>query len=149
MLAYWFYRSKAMVKSRSQADGLIYLQASKLNPPMRISGYLHRDASTYVQYVEGPIASLRDLRRRVQADGRHYDIKTLLWGLTPQRRFSTWDMAFTNEEIASFARFQQSRCLSTSLAEASAMEVLAFMEATAERSSSNAAEQNIAACGSH
>lgn len=132
MLTYWLYRSKAMIKPRSQADGLIYLQANKLNPPMGLTGYLHRDASTYVQYVEGPVDSLKDLQRRVKADGRHYDVETLMLGLTPQRRFAAWDMAFTNEEIVSFNQFQKLWNLSTDLASASGQELLTFMKTTAE-----------------
>ena len=131
MLAYWLYRSRALVKPRSQADGLVYLQACKLNRALQVTGYLHRDSTHYVQYVEGPVASLRKLKQRIQRDGRRYDIETLQEGVTPRRRFLAWDMAFTNEEIASFAAFQHGRGQSKDLAHAPAQDLLAFMEDTA------------------
>ena len=128
MFAYWLYRSRALVKPRSQADGLVYLQARTLNRALQVTGYLHRDDSHYVQYVEGPVASLKKLHQRIQRDGRHSDIETLLEGVTPKRRFPSWDMAFTDEEIASFAAFQRDRGQSTDLAHAPAQDLLAFME---------------------
>ena len=131
MFAYWLYRSRALVKPRSQADGLVYLQACKLNRALQVTGYLHRDSTHYVQYVEGPVASLKKLQRRIQRDGRHSDIETLLEGVTPKRRFPSWDMAFTDEEIASFAAFQNGRGQSKDLAHASAQDLLDFMDDTA------------------
>ena len=131
MFAYWLYRSRALVKPRSPADGLVYLQARTLNGALQVTGYLHRDATHYVQYVEGPVAAFRKLRQRILCDGRHSDIETLLRGVAPRRRFPAWDMAFTDEEIASFAAFQRGRGQSTDIAHAPAQDLLAFMEDTA------------------
>jgi hypothetical protein len=133
MLEYWLYRSRSVATPRSIDDAMIYLQACNRNPAHGITGYLHREDRCYAQYIEGPAASLRKLHRQILGDCRHRDIETLAAGKAGGRRFAGWDMAFSTEEMASFADFRKRPDRTEALRHASPSDVLDFMADTALR----------------
>jgi hypothetical protein len=51
---------------------------------------------TFVQYLEGPPAAVRDLYARIAADPRHRECTLLREGPTFRRKFSDWTMGFRN-----------------------------------------------------
>ena len=106
MLQTWLYRSTAIVPARSTAEGLIYLQSRSANRSGGLTGYLHREGSIYVQYLEGPERPLRALECRIRRDWRHRAVETLIDAPTAARRFEGWDMAFTEDETATFGAWQ-------------------------------------------
>ena len=126
MLHYWLYISTAKVPPRSANDALIYLQARDRNSAHAISGYLHRENGYYVQYIEGPEAALKQLKRLICHDWRHEKVRVLLEGRSQSRRFAGWDMAFTNEEMSSFRTYQASIHGETDISRASAQDILVF-----------------------
>ena len=128
---FWLYVSTAKVAPRSADDALIYLQARDKNASHEISGYLHRENGYYVQYIEGPKAALDQLKHRIRQDWRHTDLRVLCEGVLEARRFSGWDMAFTNEETSSFRAYQTVFGGETDVGRASPEEILRFMEVTA------------------
>ena len=131
MLFFWLYISRAKVPPRSADDGLIYLQARKNNAAFNISGYLHRENGYYVQYVEGPKNALEQLKFIIRWDWRHDSIRTLAEGRISTRRFSEWDMAFSDEETSSFRVRQIEFGGETDIGKSSMDDILQFMNETA------------------
>ena len=127
----WLYVSKAKVAPRSADEARIYLQARSQNAAHRVSGYLHRENGHYVQYIEGPRAALDQLKRLIRLDWRHADVRVLCDTRIQARRFSGWDMAFTDEETSSFRSYQALFGRETDVSRASSEAFLDFMDATA------------------
>lgn len=128
MNCYWMYLSRARVPAHSPDNALIYLQSRNRNPKVGITGYLHREADFYVQYIEGPKAAITDLSRRIRRDGRHGGIRALDTGTLEARRFDGWDMAFSTDEVMAFRDYQAARGREVRIDRASHTEILAFME---------------------
>ncbi len=131
LLYFWLYISTAKVPPRSADDALIYLQARNRNAAHQISGYLHRENGYYVQYIEGPKIALDRLKRLIRRDWRHENVRALAEGRVQARRFSGWDMAFTNEETSSFRAYRTVFGGEPDISKASAKEILEFMDETA------------------
>ena len=129
MLAYWLYRSRALTQPYSREDSSIWLQSRERNPARGITGHLHRDELFYVQYIEGPIGPFSDICQQIACDDRHCDIDTLLCGMTPVRRFSSWNMEFTDDALISFNTFQKLRGEVKSLSKSAGPDILQFMDA--------------------
>ncbi|MDT0682217.1 BLUF domain-containing protein [Roseicyclus sp. F158] len=128
MLYHWLYISTAKVLPRSPEDVMIYLHARNRNADLEITGYLHRENGYYTQYVEGPKNALDQLKLLINKDWRHENIRSLSEGHTPVRRFSGWDMAFTDEEISSFRAVQTRFGYEPDISKAPVQEILHFMD---------------------
>jgi hypothetical protein len=51
---------------------------------------------TFVQYLEGPPGSIRELWSKIRTDPRHRDCTVIQEGAAFHRRFSDWTMGFQN-----------------------------------------------------
>lgn len=127
MPSYWLYVSEALTPARSVEDVLLYFQSCNRNPPRGITGYLHRTATRYAQYLEGPPDMVELVKTRILADPRHTAIRTLKAGASEWRRFAGWDMAFSFAEITAFEDYQHLRGRRESIDAVSADELLQFM----------------------
>lgn len=58
-----------------------------------VTGLLLVHGGWFVQTLEGPAASVRDVFARIAADHRHFDITVLSSGAADQRLFRDWSMA--------------------------------------------------------
>ena len=131
MLTTWIYISKAETSVRSASDAMIYLEARPRNRALHITGYLHREAGYFAQYIEGPEDAVMRLRWAIRKDWRHTDIRELYNGDTESRRFPGWDMAFSNEEIGSFQAYQKTRGRDQNIASADVGDIMAFFDGMA------------------
>ena len=128
MLSFWVYRSTACVDPRSTHEGLIYLQSQDHNSARGVSGFLHREDGCFVQCIEGPADQIAALRRRIQADWRHRDLRTLADGPLKQGRFRGWDMALSDRETTAFKSFQSADGRSATLPDAPVQDIIAFVD---------------------
>ena len=102
------YRSQA---SRALHDVTLppLLRKARLhNEHSRIGGLLLHAHGEFMQVLEGPEPALSQLYARIQADPRHYAVRTLAYGPIAERAFPDWRMAYTPadarvlEEIVGF-----------------------------------------------
>ncbi|QFU10175.1 Blue light- and temperature-regulated antirepressor YcgF [Rhodobacteraceae bacterium THAF1] len=128
MLTYWLYRSVACIPSRSTDEAMIYLRSRQRNIECGISGFLQREGSHFVQYLEGADDQVAHIKRLIQADWRHRDVQTLSEGPLQTRRFDGWDMALTETETGFFGVFQRIHGRSADLSTARTEEFVAFLD---------------------
>ena len=62
----------------------------------RLTGLLLYKTGNFMQYFEGPPASVEDLLSRLQQDTRHRDMTILHRAASARRAFPNWRMAFTD-----------------------------------------------------
>lgn len=76
------------------------LRVSRLNNEATdITGVLLFFAGRFMQYIEGPPASLYRLYDAICADRRHHDVVERLNEPIAQREFADWRMAFATPEL--------------------------------------------------
>jgi hypothetical protein len=87
----------------------LLLSARKKNDDLGVTGLLLYAQGRFLQVLEGPEATVRDLYATIRDDPRHTNIDTLLTTSTPERTFPDWEMgverpgAFVNlDGISSF-----------------------------------------------
>ena len=127
------YVSEALVSARSREATGIYLDARRRNRDLAVTGYLHREAGYYAQYLEGEAVTLDPLLQKLWDDWRHRNLDIRLRQSLGSRRFPAWDMAFSEAPYTSYADFAAARELAGSLSGASGPELLAFFESIATR----------------
>ncbi len=59
-----------------------------------VSGLLWSDGKRFVQVLEGPAASVREIFDRIQRDHRHHDLVVVGDRLVDRREFGDWAMCF-------------------------------------------------------
>ena len=87
---------------RSQASRAVHevtlpplLRKARLhNERTRLGGLLLYANGEFLQVLEGPEPALSQLYVRIQADPRHYDVRTLAYGPIAERAFPDWRMAY-------------------------------------------------------
>ena len=88
------YRSRARIAACSQAEMEMVLDARDKNARLRISGYLHREGETFVQYLEGERAEGERLYAGISRDAPHEAVELLTEGARDSRLFAGWGMGF-------------------------------------------------------
>ncbi len=92
----WIYISQSLL-SAGQNNAIIaqIVESSRRNNRiLDISGALMLADRTFAQVIEGPRGNIDTLRKRILADDRHRDIKTLWHGSVSERRFAGWTLAY-------------------------------------------------------
>ena len=87
---------------RSQASRAVHevtlpplLRKARLhNERSRLGGLLLYANGEFMQVLEGPEPELSQLYARIQADPRHYAVRTLAYGPIAARTFPDWRMAY-------------------------------------------------------
>ena len=87
---------------RSQASRAVHevtlpplLRKARLhNERTRLGGLLLYANGEFMQVLEGPEPALSELYARIQADPRHYAVRTLAYGPIAERAFPDWRMAY-------------------------------------------------------
>ena len=69
--------------------------SKKNNPEEDITGCLLAGTNSYLQLLEGPTLSVDQLYSKIQADGRHENVKKLNEERIGERLFSSWSMKLT------------------------------------------------------
>ena len=91
-----------MLIYRSQASRAVHevtlpplLRKARLhNERTRIGGLLLYANGEFMQVLEGPEPALSQLYARIQADPRHFAVRTLAYGPIAKRAFPDWRMAY-------------------------------------------------------
>jgi hypothetical protein len=55
--------------------------------------------ANFAQILEGPPDAIAELKRCIQADNRHSDIRTIEIGQLKTRRFSDWSLAYAGPSV--------------------------------------------------
>lgn len=96
MLYHWFYISTScldLVDSEAHASDIVRVSTAR-NRSLGVTGALLFTGQRFSQYIEGPRASIEELRRSISADWRHTDIKTVALGPHQHRHFLEWSLAY-------------------------------------------------------
>ncbi len=81
----------------SQAELRALLDTSRRNNARSgITGMLLYKDGNFMQVLEGPAASIRDVHERIGRDPRHTGLITLMERPIAQRQFTDWSMGFRN-----------------------------------------------------
>jgi hypothetical protein len=67
-------------------------QSARNNPSADITGFLIYRAGTFLQLVEGPLASLEALLDKLRHDPRHHGLRVIERAPVPHRSFPRWRM---------------------------------------------------------
>ncbi len=127
------YVSRALV-ARGSAPAQSMLDSSRRNNARDgLTGFLHREGDTFLQYLEGPSAPLEATWRRILADPRHRSIRMLHAGEMPVRLFPDWEMGYADESVSRFAAFLEEASRKHTVTSATGLETTAFLRAVAQR----------------
>ncbi len=88
------YHSKASRAVHEVTLPPLLRKARLHNERRRIGGLLLYANSEFMQVLEGPEPALSQLYARIQADPRHYAVRTLAYGPIAERAFPDWRMAY-------------------------------------------------------
>ena len=102
----------------------ILAASARNNPSAGLTGALLYDRGRFLQWLEGPAASLVDRLDAIVKDPRHDDVEVALHQSASARRFPEWRMAFTHVGEAAIYRLT-----GMPLADESAERLTAFIEA--------------------
>ena len=105
---------------RSQASRAVHevtlpplLRKARLhNEHARLGGLLLHANGEFMQVLEGPEPALSQLYARIQADPRHFAVRTLAYGPIAGRAFPDWRMAYAPadaralEKVVGFSPFK-------------------------------------------
>jgi hypothetical protein len=120
------YVSEALVEPDSAEETDIFLTSVLRNARLGITGHLHREGSTFVQYVEGPDSTVDGLMAAIRADTRHRGLEVRGSHGIQRRRFADWCMVLTPRARTSFARWAKLNGVPESLEAAPAARIIAF-----------------------
>jgi hypothetical protein len=98
---------------RSQASRAVHevtlpplLRKARLhNERTRLGGLLLYANGEFMQILEGPEPALSQLYARIQADPRHYAVRTLAYGPIAERAFPDWRMAYAPTDTKALEKF--------------------------------------------
>ena len=88
------YRSKVSRAVHEVTLPPLLRKARLHNERTRLGGLLLYANGEFMQVLEGPEPALSQLYARIQADPRHYAVRTLAYGPIAERAFPGWRMAY-------------------------------------------------------
>ena len=92
MMYQLIYVSRVARQVRFADVEAIAAAAAERNARNDISGLLLYMPSHFVQVLEGPSASVEHTFQRILRDERHQDVRVVVQGPVPARRFGAWAM---------------------------------------------------------
>ncbi|GAB3854837.1 hypothetical protein GCM10028822_25170 [Hymenobacter terrigena] len=94
MLYTLIYRSQASRAVHEVTLPPLLRKARLHNERSRLGGLLLHANGEFMQVLEGPEPALSQLYARIQADPRHYAVRTVAYGPIAERAFPDWRMAY-------------------------------------------------------
>ncbi|MCI1188185.1 BLUF domain-containing protein [Hymenobacter sp. DH14] len=94
MLYSLIYRSQASRAVHEVTLPPLLRKARLHNERTRLGGLLLYANGEFMQVLEGPEPALSQLYARIQADPRHFAVRTLAYGPIAERAFPDWRMAY-------------------------------------------------------
>jgi hypothetical protein len=97
----WMYVSECLVAPESHQSVLddIVAVSRKRNHSLDTTGCLIFARNRFAQMLEGPPASVAELRKSIEADSRHTDVRTLATDQIGTRWFSGWSLAYAGRSL--------------------------------------------------
>lgn len=98
---HWLYASNCAVApawAGPTVEALV-ARAALRNAQCGLSGALLFTGQHFIQALEGPAATLAQMRTTICDDVRHTDIVTLAEGTLPHRRFDGWALAYAGASV--------------------------------------------------
>jgi hypothetical protein len=92
MLVQCLYASRPSGQLDSQQIELILEQSRRNNPRQGITGILCYTNEVFIQVLEGGRDEVCELFNGIVRDGRHLDLRILLYEEITERRFTNWTM---------------------------------------------------------
>lgn len=86
------YRSKATVPFRGADLADLATGAAERNRVRKVTGALFHDDGRFLQWIEGPRESVRELFTEICRDSRHTDIDVVSFGSAGHRLFADWNL---------------------------------------------------------
>ena len=96
------YRSQATQPLAAAALVTLLENARANNQHYLLTGLLLYAEEEFMQVLEGPEPALSELYERIQADPRHYHVRTLHYAPIKKRAFPDWRMGFARPSAAAF-----------------------------------------------
>lgn len=104
-LSYTLYRSSGRLEHFTQDCAQIVREAADRNARHGLTGFLHAEEGTFVQWLEGPTECLDTVMGLIASDPRHGDLVTFGGGPVDDRSFPGWHMGFSNGHAAALFDF--------------------------------------------
>lgn len=100
-LSGWLYVSECALPAAWSEPAVEAIVATSIvrNSSLGVTGALLFTGRNFVQFIEGPPASLVELRTAIEADMRHRDVDTKLFGRRLSRMFETWSLAYAGRSV--------------------------------------------------
>jgi hypothetical protein len=97
----WIYVSRSCIGSTNIDDEIARLvqQARSKNERLQVTGVLVFDGTYFAQFVEGPKASMQELRSLIEADSRHQDVTTISHGVEQSRQLADWTLGYSGRSL--------------------------------------------------
>ena len=97
------YQSQALIPDDPHEHNRILESCNAKNKMRGVTGFLHREDKWFLQYLEGSKDALETTMAAIRKDPRHKDVRQILAGEVPARRFPDWQMGFVNGAQMSLA----------------------------------------------
>lgn len=97
------YQSRALIPNDPAQHNAILQACNMRNQQDGVTGFLHREADWFLQYLEGPSAALDAAMARISADPRHTGVQVLYRDQIAERRFPEWQMGFVVDDQMALA----------------------------------------------
>lgn len=104
-MRYVVYTSRAVIPPHGPAAAGLIAGAAEKNARLGLTGFLHREEDTFIQYIEGERGPLESVFAQIAEDDRHVRVHVLARGRITHRKFSGWEMGFSDESRRSLAIF--------------------------------------------
>ena len=99
MVKQLIYKSQCVTEITPDLVETIIFAAARFNEVRGISGILLYSENVFLQLLEGDPVEVDDLYKRILADPRHMNIKTVYLGYAENRTYPNWEMrAYSSSE---------------------------------------------------
>lgn len=97
----WLYVSECALPPAWAERGVEAIVETSIarNSRLGVTGALLFTGRNFVQFIEGPSAGLAELRAAIEADTRHRDVDTKLFGVRHSRMFESWSLAYAGRSV--------------------------------------------------
>jgi hypothetical protein len=97
MIKYILYVSEVADHCGDRETKDILVTSRSNNNQNSVTGMLVRKEKEFLQYIEGSSDSVDMLFKKIETDDRHRSVKVVKQGMTSDRVFFNWEMAFADE----------------------------------------------------
>lgn len=130
-LHYALYQSCALIPASPEHHNAILEASQRNNSAAGITGFLHREGDSFIQYLEGPKTGLFTTLARIGRDTRHSDFEIISVGSAKQNMMQDWQMGFVDSDQLSFAEMLDVKNGRIDLKTVDPLDIVTFLSANA------------------